>query len=94
MCAQQRLNAGTQTWPVRLRQVEVAAEIEQSELADLLASALGSDEAMGEISLAGHLVSGSGAADEHAAQAGPDGGIRSRAVPDIMSLHERFQTQI
>jgi hypothetical protein len=66
LCAQQRLDAGTQTWPVRLRQVEVAAEVEQDHLADLFAGALGGDEAVGEIGLAGRLVPGSGATDEHA----------------------------
>ena len=75
---QQRLDAGTQTRPVRLRQVELAAKVEQGHLADLLADTLGGDEAVGEIGLAGRFVPGSGAADEHAPEAGPGGGIRSR----------------
>jgi hypothetical protein len=37
LCAQQRLDAGTQTRPVLLRQIEMAAEVEQGQLADLLA---------------------------------------------------------
>jgi len=37
LCGQQRLDAGAQLWPVRLWQVEMAAEVEQGDLTHLLA---------------------------------------------------------
>ena len=58
LCGQHRLDAGTQTRPVRLRQVEMAAEVEQGDLADLLAGPQRGDEAVGEIGLVGRLVPG------------------------------------
>ena len=92
LCGQQRLDAGTQTRPVRPRQVEMTAEVEQGHLADLLAGTEGGDEAVGEIGLAGRFVPGVGATDEHPPEAGPGGGIPSMGHPTIMSLHDRFRT--
>ena len=45
---EQRLDPGAQARPVRLRQVEMAAEVEQGDLADLIACALGGYEPEGE----------------------------------------------
>jgi len=49
LSGEQGLDAGTETRPVTLRQVEMAAEIEQGDLADFIAGAFGGDEAVGEI---------------------------------------------
>jgi len=87
---QQRLDTGTQTRPVGLRQVEMTAEVEQGHLADLLAGTQRGDEAVGEIGLAGRLVSGSGATDEHAPEAARGGGIPSMGFPEIMSPYDGF----
>ena len=92
LCGQQRLDAATQTRPVRLRQVEMTAEVEQGHLADLLAGTEGGDEAVGEIGLAGRFVPGFGPTDEHPPEAGPGGGIPSIGHPTIMSLHDGFWT--
>ena len=41
LTGEQGVDPGAQSWPVLLGQVELAAEVEQGDLADLLASALG-----------------------------------------------------
>jgi hypothetical protein len=46
---EQRIDAGAQARPVPLGQVEMAAKVEQGDLADLLAAAFGNDETVGEI---------------------------------------------
>jgi hypothetical protein len=43
------VDAGAQTRPVGLRQVEMAAEAEQGDLAHLLAGALGGDQPVGGV---------------------------------------------
>jgi hypothetical protein len=43
------VNAGAQTRPVGLRQIEMAAEVEQGDLTHLLAVALGGDQPVGGI---------------------------------------------
>ena len=53
----------------------------------LLAGAVGGDDAVGEIGLPGCFVPGSGAADEHAALAGPGRRSPSRWYHNIMALH-------
>ncbi len=87
---QQSLDASTQTRPVGLRKVEMAAEVEQGHLADPLASSDGGDETVAEIRLAGRLVPGFGATDEHMPQAALGGAIPSMGHLIIMSLHDRF----
>jgi hypothetical protein len=47
--AEQCVDTGAQARPVGLRQLEMAAEVEQSDLADLIAGALGGDETEREI---------------------------------------------
>ena len=55
---------------------EMPAEVEQGELADLLAGAFGGNEAIGEIGFAGGFVSGRGLADEHRPRVVSGGSIR------------------
>ena len=49
MPGEQCLDTGAQARPVGLRQVEMAAEVEEGDLADLVAGALGGDETEREI---------------------------------------------
>ncbi len=49
LAGEQRVDTGTQAWPVGLRQIEMPAEVEQADLADLAAGALGGDETEGEV---------------------------------------------
>jgi hypothetical protein len=49
LAAEQGVDASAQARPVGLRQVEMTAEVEQGDLAHLLAGALGSDQAVGGI---------------------------------------------
>jgi hypothetical protein len=49
LSGEQCVDPRAQPRPVVLRQVELAAEVEQGDLADLLAGALGGDEAEGEV---------------------------------------------
>ena len=92
MCGQQRLDAGTQTPPFRLRQIEMTAVVKHGHLADLLAGTEGGDEAVGKIGLAGRFISGSGATDEYPPDAGPGVGIPSRGHSIILSLDDGFWT--
>jgi hypothetical protein len=46
---EQGVDTGAQARPVGLRQVKMAAEVEQRDLADLIAGALGGDETEREI---------------------------------------------
>ena len=63
--------------PIALGQVEVAAEIEQGDLADLLAGAFGGDETEGEIGFVGRFIPGCGFTDEHARKVGvAAGGVK------------------
>jgi hypothetical protein len=70
----------------------MTAEVEQGHLADLLAGPVGRGEAVGETGLASRLVPGSGATDDHAREAGAGGGIPSRGLLMIVSLHDGFWT--
>jgi hypothetical protein len=70
LASEQGVDAGTQARPVGLRQVEMAAEIEQGDLTHLLANALGGDQAMGEVRFVSGFVPGCCPADEHAARVG------------------------
>jgi hypothetical protein len=49
LATEQSVDTGAQARPVGLRQVETTAEVEQGDLAHLLARALGSDQAVGGI---------------------------------------------
>ncbi len=66
LAGEQRVDTGAQARPVGLRQIEMAAEVEQGDLADLLAGALGGDETEGEIWLVTGLIPGCGFPNEHA----------------------------
>lgn len=49
LSGKQGLDPGTKARPVILGQVEMAAEVEQGDLANLLTRALGGDEPVGEV---------------------------------------------
>jgi hypothetical protein len=49
LSGEQRLDPRAQAWPLALRQIERAGEIEQGDLADLFAGAFGGDETEGEV---------------------------------------------
>ena len=75
LAAKQRVDTGAQARPIGLWQVEMAAEVEQGDLADLLACALGGDEPEGEIWFVGGVIPGCGFANEHAVER-EGGGVR------------------
>jgi len=62
---QQRLDACTQGRPVRLIQIEVAAQVQQRALPDLAADAFRAHQPVGEIAFTGVGVTRLSAADEH-----------------------------
>ena len=88
------LDAVAEGAPVVLLDGEMAAEVEERALADLVADALGADEAEGEV---GHAVAGAGAAHEHTLKGARGGGtvkhqsyfmalhLGLREVPDVKS---------
>ena len=49
LAGEQGVDPGAQARPVGLRQVEMAAKVEEGDLADLIAGALGGDETEREI---------------------------------------------
>ena len=61
------VDARAEAWPFGLWQVEVAAEIEAGDLADLLSRAFGGDEVECEIGFGGGFIPGLGFTNE------PDG---------------------
>ena len=78
LSGEQGVDAAAQPRPIVRRQVEMAAEVEQGDLADLPAGALRGDEAEGEIGFAGGFVPGCGFADEHAGRlAAAAGGVKT-----------------
>ena len=72
---------GAQARPIGVRQVEMAAEVEPGDLADLIARALGGDETEGEIWFATGPVPGCRFADEHAVERGHRGARGATAEP-------------
>jgi len=76
---EQGLDPSAQARPVGLRQVEMAAEVEQGDLADLIAGALGGDETEREIGFVGGFLPGCGFSDEHGAE-GERGGAWRKGV--------------
>ena len=77
--AKQRLDPGAQARPTGLRQVEMAAKVEQGELADPVAGTLGGDETEREIRFVGGFIPGCRFADEHGGE-GERGGARRQEV--------------
>ena len=74
--------------PVVPRDGEMAAEVEEGALADLVRDALGADEAEGEVFLA-VAGAGPGATDEHSPK-GARGGREVKPLYHFMVLHLRF----
>ena len=68
LAVEQLPDAGAQNRPVMAFEREIAAEVEQRALPDLLACALRAHQAMRIIDLAARAGAGSGAPDEHGAQ--------------------------
>jgi len=79
LSVEQGFDPGAQARPVALRQVELAAQIEQGDLADLLAGAFGGDEAEREVGFVGGFIPRRGFADEH----GGEVGLAARVVKGI-----------
>ena len=65
LAGEQRVDTGAQARPVGRRQIEMAAKVEQGDLADLLACALGGDETEGEIWFVAGLIPGCRFSNEH-----------------------------
>ena len=87
LAVEQLLDAGAQHRPVTAFDREVAPQVEQGALADLLAAAFRADKAMRIIDLATVAGSGSGAPDEHRAQhRGGRKGMKPN-TQNIMALH-------
>src|ERR1019366_6030797 len=76
LSAEQGLDPGAQARPIALGQVELAAEIEQGDLADLFAGTFGGDETEREVGFVGGFIPGRGFADEHDGEMG----LAARAV--------------
>jgi hypothetical protein len=70
LSGEQGLDPGTQTRPIALGQIELAAEIEQGDLADLFASPFRGDEAKCEVGFARGFIPGRGLADEYGGKVG------------------------
>src|SRR3954451_25446032 len=79
LSVEQGFDPGAQARPVALRQVELAAQIEQGDLADLLAGAFGSDEAEREVGFVGGFIPRRGFPDEY----GGEVGLAARVVKGI-----------
>ena len=62
---EQGLDPRAQARPIALGEIELAAEVEQGDLADLFADAFGGDETEREVGFAGGFIPGRGFADEH-----------------------------
>ena len=58
LSGEQCVDPGAQARPVVPGQVELAAEIEQGDLTDLLAGAFGGDQPEGEVGFASQFISG------------------------------------
>lgn len=87
LSGEQDVDAAAQLRPIVRRQVEMAAKVEQGDLADLPAGALGGDEAEGEIGFAGGFVPGCGFADEHAGRLAAGASMGSK---NIIALQRAF----
>jgi hypothetical protein len=70
LSGEKRVYPGAQTRPIGWRQVELAAEIEARDLADLLSGPFRGDEAEREIRFATGLIPGGGFADEYGGKVG------------------------
>lgn len=70
LSGEQGLDPGAQARPIAPRQNELAAQIEQGDLADLFAGAFGGDETEGDVGFVGGFIPGRGFADEHGGKVG------------------------
>ena len=89
LAVEQLPDAGAQNRPVMAFEREVAAEVEQRALPDLLACALRAHQAMRIIDLAARAGAGSGAPDEHGAQHRDGRKSLEPQCKNIMALHRR-----
>src|ERR1700683_236988 len=85
LAGEQRVDTGAQAGPVGLRQIEMAAEVEQGDLADLLGCALGGDETEGEVWFVGGVIPGCGFSNEHAVER--EGGAVRRQGDLVLLWH-------
>ena len=76
LSGEQCVDPGAQPRPVALGQVELAAEVEQGDLADLLAGAFGGDQTEGAVGFVARFMPGCSFADEHTGQDGSGDGWR------------------
>ena len=75
------LDADAQARPIALGEIELAAEIEQGDLADLFAGAFGGDETEREVGIAIGFIPGRGFADEHGWELGvAAGGVNRHLI--------------
>ena len=65
LAMQQLVDALGQCGPLRLRQIEVAAQVEQGALFDLAGHALGLHQAMGAVRMSAVAAAGLGVSNEH-----------------------------
>ena len=65
LAAENFLDALAQHWPVVLADLEMASQIEQGALANFVAAAFGTHEAVGKVGGAGRGGTGLGASNEH-----------------------------
>jgi hypothetical protein len=80
LAGEQCVDTGAQARPVRLRQIEMAAEVAQGDLADLLACALGGNETEGEVWYVRGVIPGCCFSNEHAVER-EGGGVRRQGSP-------------
>ena len=83
------LDAGAQARPIALGEIELAAEVEQGDLADLFAGAFGDDETEREVGFAIGFIPGRGFADEHGWELGGAAGAVNRPLI-ILWHYNRF----
>ena len=89
LAVEQLPDAGAQNRPVMAFEREVAAEVEQCALPDLLACALRAHQTMRIIDLAARAGAGSGEPDEHGAQHRDGRKSLEPQCKNIMALHRR-----
>ena len=70
LSGEQGLDPIAQAWPIGWRQIELAAEIEERELADLFSGAFGPHKTERDIGFAIGLIPGRGFTDEHGVKVG------------------------
>jgi len=93
LAGEQRVETGAQAGPVGLRQIEMAAEVEQGDLADLLGCALGGDETEGEVWFVGGVIPGCGFSYEHAVTR-EGGGLRRQGGLVLLWHYKKLRGEL